>query len=198
MPRSIPCFLIAFFLPLVLLAQVEDTSSVRKTENHTQQKITRISDSVYRFNTTQPIPKRAALYSALLPGLGQVYNKQYWKTGIVAATAGAITYFIVSNRQEYLKYQKDHIYRIDGNPATVTAFPQYADADIDLLRNGFRRYYEYSVIAASVCYLLNILDAFTSAHLRTFDMSKDISWKWKPVQQNQPIGVALSFTLNKK
>ena len=50
-----------------------------------------IPDSIFRFSTKHPIPKKAGLYSACLPGLGQVYNKQYWKAGLVYATAAVCT-----------------------------------------------------------------------------------------------------------
>ena len=137
-------------------------------------------DSIFKFNTKISIPKRAGLYSAILPGLGQIYNKQYWKTGLVAVAAGTVTYFIIDNRKNYQKYQEAYISRIDNNPATTDTYYQYSINDIDILRRGFRKYYEYSIISGTVCYLVNILDAFTSSHLKTFDMSKNISMKAIP------------------
>ncbi len=137
-------------------------------------------DSIFKFNTKISIPKRAGLYSAILPGLGQIYNKQYWKTGLVAVAAGTVTYFIIDNRKNYQKYQEAYISRIDNNPATTDTFYQYSINDIDILRRGFRKYYEYSIISGTVCYLVNILDAFTYSHLKTFDMSKNISMKATP------------------
>ena len=137
-------------------------------------------DSIFKFNTKISIPKRAGLYSAILPGLGQIYNKQYWKTGLVAVAAGTVTYFIIDNRKNYQKYQEVYISRIDNNPATTDTYYQYSINDIDILRRGFRKYYEYSIISGTVCYLVNILDAFTSSHLKTFDMSKNISMKATP------------------
>ena len=137
-------------------------------------------DSIFKFNTKISIPKRAGLYSAILPGLGQIYNKQYWKTGLVAVAAGTVTYFIIDNRKNYQKYQEAYISRIDNNPATTDTFYQYSINDIDILRRGFRKYYEYSIISGTVCYLVNILDAFTSSHLKTFDMSKNISMRATP------------------
>ncbi|MBL7771643.1 MAG: hypothetical protein JNM95_02130 [Chitinophagaceae bacterium] len=182
-----------FFLPNFLFAQT-DSNTVSSTPVK-KVVLAPFPDSIFRFNTIRPIPKRAALFSALLPGLGQVYNKNYWKTGVVAVGAGVITYFIVSNRKDYLTYQKDYIYRIDDNPNTVTSFPNYSTDDVNLLRTGFRKYYEYSIIAASVAYLVNILDAYTSAHLKTFDMSKDISYHFTPGNSAQPValGISISF-----
>ena len=153
-------------------------------------------DSIFKFNTKISIPKRAGLYSAILPGLGQIYNKQYWKTGLVAVAAGTVTYFIIDNRKNYQKYQEAYISRIDNNPATTDTFYQYSINDIDILRRGFRKYYEYSIISGTVCYLVNILDAFTSSHLKTFDMSKNISMKATPFYNLQKqMGVKMVVSL---
>lgn len=179
-------------IPMSVWAQSSDStqSQVDKSEV-----LPPFNDSIFKFNVKKSIPKRAALYSALLPGLGQVYNKQYWKTGVVALGTGVIGYFIISNRKEYLIYQKDYIYRIDNNPNTITSFPDYQNEDVDVLRKGFRKYYEYSVIAASVAYLINILDAYTSSHLKTFDMKKDISFLFKNPENGQKFGLSLVYTI---
>ena len=153
-------------------------------------------DSIFKFNTKISIPKRAGLYSAILPGLGQIYNKQYWKTGLVAVAAGTVTYFIIDNRKNYQKYQEAYISRIDNNPATTDTYYQYSINDIDILRRGFRKYYEYSIISGTVCYLVNILDAFTSSHLKTFDMSKNISMRATPFYNLQKqMGVNMVVSL---
>ncbi len=153
-------------------------------------------DSIFKFNTKISIPKRAGLYSAILPGLGQIYNKQYWKTGLVAVAAGTVTYFIIDNRKNYQKYQEVYISRIDNNPATTDTYYQYSINDIDILRRGFRKYYEYSIISGTVCYLVNILDAFTSSHLKTFDMSKNISMRATPFYNLQKqMGVKMVVSL---
>lgn len=181
-----PIFLL-FILISTFTLKAQRIDSVQKKSSH---------KNLYSFFTKTPNPKRAGLYSALLPGLGQTYNKQYWKLPIVAAAAGTLTYFITSNRTEYLKFQKDYIYRIDNNPNTVTAYPAYSDDDINLRRTTYRKDYEYSIIAASAVYLVNILDAFTSAHLKTFDMGKDISWNWTPVYNGHQAGIRIVYSFN--
>ena len=168
--------MLTLFFSVPLFAHQKD-STIKKTI--IKEKVV-FPDSIFKFNTKISIPKRAGLYSAILPGLGQIYNKQYWKTGLVAVAAGTVTYFIIDNRKNYQKYQEVYISRIDNNPATTDTFYQYSINDIDILRRGFRKYYEYSIISGTVCYLVNILDAFTSSHLKTFDMSKNISMKATP------------------
>jgi len=168
--------MLTLFFSVPLFAHQKD-STIKKTI--TKEEVV-FPDSIFKFNTKISIPKRAGLYSAILPGLGQIYNKQYWKTGLVAVAAGTVTYFIIDNRKNYQKYQEAYISRIDNNPATTDTYYQYSINDIDILRRGFRKYYEYSIISGTLCYLVNILDAFTSSHLKTFDMSKNISMRATP------------------
>lgn len=184
--------MLTLFFSVPLFAHQKD-STIKKTI--TKEKVV-FPDSIFKFNTKISIPKRAGLYSAILPGLGQIYNKQYWKTGLVAVAAGTVTYFIIDNRKNYQKYQEAYISRIDNNPATTDTYYQYSINDIDILRRGFRKYYEYSIISGTVCYLINILDAFTSSHLKTFDMSKNISMKATPYfDTRKQVGVKMVVSL---
>lgn len=157
-------------------------------------KLAPFPDSIFRFNVKVPVPKRAGLFSALLPGLGQVYNKQYWKLGVVVAATGAVTGFMIFNTRKYNTYQEAYLGRIDTDPATTDTFTNYQTSDLDLLRKTYRKYVEYTVIAGTICYLVNILDAFTSAHLKTFDMSKNISMKASPFFDNRKqFGIKISI-----
>lgn len=156
----------------------------------------RFPDSIFKFNTKLPSPKRAGLYSALIPSLGQIYNKQYWKAGVVYAGFGVITGFLISNVKQYQYYHKVYIGRIDQDPTTTDTLSIYTTEDISTLRKGYQTYTQYTVIAGTLAYLLNILDAYISAHLKTFDMSKDISFRASPFinQQKQP-SIKLTFAL---
>ncbi|MBK7763389.1 MAG: hypothetical protein IPI46_08440 [Bacteroidetes bacterium] len=153
-------------------------------------------DSIFTFNTRNPIPKRAGLYSACVPGLGQIYNKQYWKTGLIFAGSAVVTGFIISNYRQYTKYNKAYIGMIDNNPNTPDTFEDYTVDDVNLIRKGYRQYLEYSVLAATAGYMLNILDAFIAAHLKSFDMSKDISFQTRPMfNREKQIGLCLALTI---
>jgi len=158
---------------------------------------TTFPDSIFRFNTRYPAPKRAGLYSALLPGVGQIYNRQYWKAGVVYAGFGVITGFLISNVKQYRYYHEVYIGRIDADPSTTDTISIYSTDDINTLRKGYRTYTEYTVIAGTLAYLMNILDAYISAHLKTFDMSKDITLRAMPIinERRQP-GIKLALALH--
>ncbi len=134
-------------------------------------------------------PYRATLYAALLPGTGQLYNKQYWKAPLVYAGVGIFAYFISSNNSQYL-YYNDLLTELNRNPGVVPlSFPaSFQGHDVDAVRNNikvnvnqFRRYRDLSIIMSAAFYALTIVDANVFAHLRTFDLSDDISMRFKPI-----------------
>ena len=134
-------------------------------------------------------PYRATLYAALLPGTGQLYNKQYWKAPLVYAGAGIFAYFISSNNSQYLLYN-DLLTELNRNPGVVPlTFPaRFQGHDVGAVKNNikvnvnqFRRYRDLSIIMSAAFYALTIVDANVFAHLRTFDLSDDISIRFKPI-----------------
>lgn len=175
-----------------LSAQQKDSIQVDSTS---ASKITPATfpDSIFKFRVNYASPKRAGLYSALLPGLGQSYNKQYWKTGLAYVGVGVIAYFIIDNHNNFQRYQKAYVARLN-NANDLSQFPELNIDNLKYLRDNYARFKEYSVIAAVVGYFINIIDAFTAAHLKTFDMSKDISFHIAP-NMNMQTSASLKITI---
>ena len=142
---------------------------------------------------------RAALYSALLPGAGQVYNKKYWKVPIIYAGFGTLYYFIRTNNTEYKKYQSALVIRNDADTNTVDEFPTLSDQDLTVRKDYYRRNRDLSYILAGVLYTLNIIDAYVDSQLLDFDVSDNLSLHTAPTlfqspgQQMKP-GLQLTFT----
>jgi hypothetical protein len=126
--------------------------------------------------------KRATIYSAVLPGLGQAYNKKYWKIPIIYAGFGVMTYFIIYNTQEYNEYKEAYIYK--ANDETYPIDNDYVDIyNLDQLESGmdtYRRYRDISYIVTALWYVINILDANVDAHFVDYDISDDLSLEWQP------------------
>lgn len=189
------------FISFTSLAQNNDSSTtIRKgplVSYSSKKNQNSFPDSIFKFNTKTPLPKRAGLYSALIPGVGQIYNRQYIKAGLVYVAAGVAAGFIITYNNKYQYYQKVYLGRIDSDPATTDTITIYSTEDINTLRQGYRKYTEYAALAGTACYLINILDAYISAHLKTFDMSKDISFRAMPaLNDRKQIGIKLSFAFN--
>lgn len=150
-------------------------------------------DSSKEKKVFQPNAKKAGMYSSILPGLGQAYNRQYWKVPVVYAILGTAGYFIGYNYQQYAEYRQAYIQKIDGDPSTNTKeqYALYDASDLQRLQNSYKKDLDIIVLLTSVGYALQIMDAVASAHLKNFDMSTDISLQMKPVIQSNFIGVGL-------
>jgi hypothetical protein len=126
-------------------------------------------------------PKKAASFSAMLPGLGQAYNKKYWKIPVIYVGFGALAYSINFNQQRFVKYRNAYVSRIDDDPTTVDDFVNiYSDENLNTLQRYYHRYRDLSVIGVAAVYLLNIIDASVDAHFFTFNISDDLSMQIRP------------------
>jgi hypothetical protein len=137
-------------------------------------------------------PRVAAIRSAIVPGLGQIYNKKYWKVPIVYAALGITGYVFVDNISTYREYRfaynaryKAALPLAQGRDSTdyktLSAFyKQVSPESIRAARDRFRKYIDYSVLFFVVFWGLNVVDATVDAHLKTFDVSPDLSLYIKP------------------
>lgn len=127
---------------------------------------------------------RAALFSAILPGLGQVYNGKAWKVPIVYAGLGVASGFVIYYRYGdlgFLDLRNAVKLRFDDDALTVDEYVGLAsDEQLLSLYSQTKRYQDISYISLSFVYLLNIIDAIVDAHLYDFDVSDDISMKITP------------------
>ena len=137
--------------------------------------------------------KKAALYSALVPGWGQVYNKKWWKVPIIYAGFGGLGVAIGINTKHWRTYSDAYRARVDGDPNTVDEFVDvYSEANLVTLKNYYRRNMDLSIIFTSVLYALNIIDAAVDAHLFEYDISDDLTLYLQP--QLQFGGAGNTFT----
>lgn len=138
-----------------------------------------------------PPPKKAAVLSACLPGLGQAYNrtlirpdgsrvKSLWKIPLIYAGFGGLAYGFFWN-QGFVKDYRDALrLRYDGDSTTIDQFPRYTDNDLVTLKNYYQRYRDLCVIGFAAVYTLQIVDAAVDAHLSTFDVSENLSLNIRP------------------
>ncbi len=152
-------------------------------------------DQAFAPRIFEPDPKRAGMYSALFPGLGQAYNRQYWKLPVVAAGLGVAAYFIDFNTRQYQRYRKAYVSRLDQIPENDLE-PQYDREGLRQIQEGYRKNRDITILLTGVGYAVQIMDAVTSAHLRNFDMSEDLSLRIAPVLLPEGPGLGLVFHWN--
>lgn len=129
----------------------------------------------------QPNPKKSALYSAILPGAGQLYNRQYWKIPVIYAGVGVAVYFIVDNTNRYQRYRAGYIARITDANVQDEFTGRYSQQDLQVLQSTYRKYLDMTLLFTGIGYTLQVMDALAFAHLKNFDVSKDISMRLQPV-----------------
>ena len=155
-----------------------------------------VADTVAaRVQPFQPNPKRSGLYSAILPGLGQLYNRQYWKVPVIYAGLGIATYFIVDNYNNYESYRKAYIGRINNPYPTDKYVGLYTTDQLQQLQNDYNKYLDMTVLFTGLGYALQVIEAMTGAHLKNFDVSRDISMHFQPVAYPNAIGLGLVVNL---
>jgi Family of unknown function (DUF5683) len=127
-------------------------------------------------------PHTAAIMSAVLPGLGQAYNKKYWKIPIVYAGLGGLGYGIYYNGTQYGKARTSYLsYALDTIKANDIPFNGYTNvAQIQSLKEQFKNTRDLFSVIISVWYVLNIVDAAVDAHLFKYDVSDDLSLEINP------------------
>ncbi|MBL8006746.1 MAG: hypothetical protein JNJ56_04395 [Ignavibacteria bacterium] len=114
-------------------------------------------------------PWKAVLYSSLLPGAGQVYNKSYWKVPVIAGLGGYFIYGIVSNNNKYLDYKSEYQNsQTEQNPA--------GNPQLQYLREFYRDERDNFIVYSLILYLINIIDAYVDAQLYDFDVSDKVKF----------------------
>lgn len=184
------CFL--FTLISFCSAQKSDTTFVVKPDSAQQKKATK--KAIYSR------ARKATVMSAVFPGLGQIYNHKYWKAPVIYAALGGIAYWGINNHVQY-KYYSDNLKAIyDENPDTNNETLYSANQLIDQKRY-YKKYRDMAVMLGALVYAINIIDANVDAHLKTFDVSDDLSLKVKPyynLNYNSTLQTGLTLKLSFK
>lgn len=134
-------------------------------------------------------PKVAAIRSAIFPGLGQIYNKKYWKLPIVygamGTCAGIFFYNLGSYKDTRFAYKVKYNMRVNRTDSALfkdikPALKPLSEESLRFYRNQYRRDIDYSALVFLILWGLNVVDAVVDAHLKSFDVSPDLSLLIKP------------------
>jgi hypothetical protein len=167
-----------------------------------------VSDSILQPDTIVSFhsPRTATIMSTLLPGLGQVYNKKYWKVPIIYATFGVLGYFIAYNNNYYKYFKGAYAHRLAaeippsfgtlsplevrrltwrrwGKPSFESLYPDLAYLSDESLKTGmdtYRRWRDLNGLGFIAFYALQVIDANVDAHFFNYDISRDLSINVRP------------------
>ncbi len=149
-------------------------------------------------------PRKASILSAIIPGAGQIYNRKYWKAPIVWAGMGGMGYLFIQNQNEYSFYRENLKKLVAGDSSALTATGLSSRDQIQTQKLFYRKRRDLCGFGLLAIYAINIIDANVDAHLKTFDVSDDLSLQInaKPILFNTFGGLdctaGLSLKLNFK
>ena len=173
--------LLLYFLPVKSFAQTDTVVVVNTVDVVKKER----KDSVTK---KSPTPRGATIRSAIIPGWGQVYNKKYWKVPIVygalGVSGGIFLYNLKNYRNTRFAYKVKYNMRVNGTDSALYALikPELkplSEESLRFYRNQFRQDIDYSALVFILLWGLNVVDATVDAHLRTFDVSRDLSLQIK-------------------
>ena len=180
--------LFSFFLMLVSFCSTAQKNNANKDLV--------VADSIKKNTKINPLgPSRAGFLSAIFPGLGQAYNKKYWKMPIVYGALGTGIYLYVSNDTKYNQFRDEYKSRLAGNPKVNLT--QYSDNTLIVGQRAYRRNRDLSLLFCIGMYALNIVDANVDAHLKQFNVNENLSFAPEiivnPVDFQQNAGLSMRF-----
>ncbi|MFW5761549.1 MAG: DUF5683 domain-containing protein [Cyclobacteriaceae bacterium] len=160
-------------------------------------------DSAQLKNLAKPIddPLKAALLSAVLPGLGQAYNGSYWKIPIIYAGFVGLGSAIHFLNYQYVGFRNALSAEVDGDPNTINPYAAFGVGErvLNLRVEFYRRNRDFTMILTGLFYFLQIVEANVDGHLKTFDISDEISLNLDPhigqLAQNYHLGLSLKLNL---
>ena len=186
-------YIFLLLLPLCGFSQVETTDSLSTSEI--------VAVGINKIDTIDYLsmknPMRASLYSAVLPGMGQIYNKKYWKAPLVWGILGTGIGFVVHYNNQYKEFRGYYLDKLYGYELENPTLNNMELRQLATLQDDRKRNRDYAIALTALAYLLNILDATVDAHL--YGINKDPDLAFDPVilqnNQTQEFAMGLGFRL---
>jgi hypothetical protein len=145
-------------------------------------------------------PGKAAMRSAIIPGWGQVYNRKYWKVPIIYAALGITAGVFFYNLNTYQDTREAYTIRYTMDTARYDEIPDYlkpiSTESLRYYRDSYRQAMDYSILLFLLFWGLNVVDAAVDAHLKSFDVSPDLSLQFKPYLNPTAGATGMSLVLN--
>jgi len=186
------------FIPIFAWAQIEENDD-KETQVITDELVVvgnEKFDTINYLNTKSPI--RASLYSAILPGMGQVYNKKYWKVPIVWGLLGTGVGFVLNYDKQYKEFRGYYLDKLYGNEIENPTINNMSARQLATIQDDRKRTRDYAIALTALVYILNVLDATVDAHLYGMDKDPDLSLQPTMLQNPTNMQFAMGFGVSYK
>ncbi len=183
-----------FYLPFILMIFYMTVESAAQTDSSLRLSLPRNYS-----------PRKAIMRSVFIPGWGQITNKKAWKVPLVYGALGTTTYLFFRNLRQFRDSREAYRLAIDGDPTNdyLIKQPYFTVKDqperIRVFRNQVRQNMDYCVLFFIAAWGLNVADAAVDAHLKTFDISDNLSIQIKPgySEMANTNGLSISIPIGK-
>lgn len=175
--------LLLLFGNTIVFAQVKPEITIKSSDTIKDKEINALS------------PAKAAFYSGVLPGLGQVYNKKYWKIPLVYGAIGTSLYYYSTNNTKYKDFRNAYKSRLAGR--TDDKYQYLDTARLIVAQRFYQRNRDLSLLVTAAFYVLNIVDANVDAHLLQFNVNDNLSlnpkFEQNDINSKPNFGLAFNF-----
>jgi uncharacterized protein DUF5683 len=183
--------LVVFFFTLFFTLNI--FSQGKKVRTKTEK------DTIFKNDLINPLaPAKAAFYSAVLPGLGQAYNKKYWKIPIVYGALGTSTYFYFKNNSDLKQYRRAYKSRLAGK--TDEFLGLISDQGLVNAQKTLKKNRDLSMFLTIAFYALNIIEANVDAHITDIPIDNKVTFKpsinYSPDLSKPVFGLSTTIILN--
>jgi hypothetical protein len=159
------------FIVIVLFLSLNFSSLFAQKQNNL------ISKDTLKSIPLDPLrPAKAAFYSAIVPGLGQVYNEKYWKVPIVYGAIGTSVYFYLDSQKKYNTYRDEYKSRLEGYKSGSEFLNKLSDRQLIAAQKTYQRNKDFSALFVIGFYVLNIIDANVDASFSQFNVNEVLSF----------------------
>lgn len=140
-----------------------------------EQNINGLKDTLKSESLDPLRPAKASFYSAVIPGLGQIYNKKYWKVPIVYGAIGISLYYYSDSQKRYNIYRNEYKKRLEGYKSESEYLNKLSDSQLISAQKTHQRNRDLSALFVLGFYVLNIIDANVDASLSQFNLNDKLS-----------------------
>lgn len=147
---------------------------------------------------TMKNPIRASLYSAIFPGMGQIYNDKWWKAPLVWGILGTGAGFIIHYNNQYKEFRGYYLDKLYGYPLENPTLNNMSVEQLANIQDDRKRSRDYAIALTALGYILNIVDATVDAHLYGIKKDPDLSFQPIMIQNLQTADLAMGFGVSYK
>ncbi len=184
----------SLFLGLIILLTAEVGRSQEIKKDSLATKKSESADTTFIKNDGQVVeiesytkrydPRKALLFSAILPGSGQFYNKKYWKMPLVYGGFGTLIYIANFYNQLNIKYKGELFYLINESPTGGLSPSGLTEDQLRTIVDKTRRERDFFIIMNGLWYILQMVDAHVDAHLKEFEINPKMQVSIEPLMEN--------------